>query len=124
MKADFALTPARVSATAYLVEVDGELDLYTAPGLSSQVGELIALGATGLVIDLTETTFIDSTALHVLLDARKRLHAEGGELVVVCPNPNVRRIFEVTGVDGLIRLCRSVEVALDLLSVESSTHVA
>jgi anti-sigma B factor antagonist len=124
MRADFALTPVRVSAKAYVLEVGGELDLYTAPRLSSQVGEIIALGATSLVVDLTETTFVDSTALHVLLDAKKRIRAEGGDLVVVCPSPHVRRIFEVTGVDGLLQLCRSVEVANDLLSPEGSMHAA
>jgi anti-sigma B factor antagonist len=124
MKADFALSPARVSATAYVVEVGGELDLYTAPRLSSQLGELIAGGVTHLVVDLTETTFIDSTALHVLLDARKRVRAEGGELVLVCPSPQVRRVFEVTGVDGLLRLCSSMEIAIETLSPEGSTHAA
>jgi anti-sigma B factor antagonist len=124
MKADFALTPVRVSAEAYVLEVGGELDLYTAPRLSSQMGEIIALGATSLVVDLTETTFVDSTALHVLLDAKKRILAEGGDLVVVCPSPHIRRIFEVTGVDGLLRLCRSVEVANEMLSPEGSMHAA
>ena len=124
MKADFALTPVRVSADAYVLEVGGELDLYTAPRLSSQMGEIIALGATSLVVDLTETTFVDSTALHVLLDAKKRILAEGGDLVVVCPSPHIRRIFEVTGVDGLLRLCRSVEVANEMLSPEGSMHAA
>lgn len=125
MKADFALTPLRVGAKTYVLEVGGELDLYTAPRLSSQVRELIALGATNLVVDMTETTFVDSTALHVLLDARKRLRTEEGELVVVCPSPHVRRIFEVTGVDGMLQLCRSVEVAKEMLSAESSSmHAA
>jgi anti-sigma B factor antagonist len=124
MKADFVLSPARLGATAYVLEVGGELDLYTAPRLSSQLGELIARGATHLVVDLTETTFIDSTALHVLLDARKRVRAEGGELVLVCPSPQVRRVFEVTGVDGLLRLCSSMEIAIETISPEGSIHAA
>lgn len=122
MKADLVLSPARVSATTYVLEVGGELDLYTAPRLSSQVGELIARGATSLVFDLTETTFIDSSALHVLLDARKRVRAEGGEVVIVCPSPQVRRVFEVTGVDGILRLCNSLEDAIGTLSSAGSMH--
>jgi anti-sigma B factor antagonist len=122
MKTDLVLSPARVSATTYVLEVGGELDLYTAPRLSSQVGELIARGATSLVFDLTETTFIDSSALHVLLDARKRVRAEGGEVVLVCPSPQVRRVFEVTGVDGILRLCNSLEDAIDTLSSAGSMH--
>jgi anti-sigma B factor antagonist len=124
LRADFALSPTRVSATTYVLEIGGELDLYTAPRLNSQVGELITGGATHLVFDLSETTFIDSSALHVLLEARKRVGAEGGEVMVVCPNPHVRRIFEVTGVDGILRLCRSVEVAIDTLSPAGSMHAA
>lgn len=116
MKTDFALVSARLSATAYVVEVGGELDLYTSPRLRSQIGELLGRGAKAIVVDLTETTFLDSSALHVLLDARTRLNADGSELVVVCPSPHVRRVFEVTGFDGLLRVSRSLEDAVDGLA--------
>lgn len=124
MKADFGLNSAQLGAEAYVLEVGGELDLHTSPRLRSRIGELVASGATELIVDLTETTFVDSTALHVLLDARKRLGSEGGELIVLCPSPHVRRVFEVTGVDGLLRLCSSLELAVDALQASPGSPAA
>jgi anti-sigma B factor antagonist len=102
VKADFALASERLSATAHVVDVGGELDLYTSPRLRSHVSALVSGGADTIVVDLSEATFIDSSALHVLLDARRRLHDAGGRFVVVCPTGAIRRVFEVTGVDGLL----------------------
>ena len=104
MRADFALASKRLGATACVVEVGGELDLNTSPRLRSHVSALLSEGADLIVIDLSETTFIDSSALHVLLDLRRRLHDVGGRFAVVCPTAAVRRTFEVTGVDGLLAI--------------------
>ena len=58
---------------------------------------MIAAGATTIIVDLTETTFLDSTMLHVLLGARNEL--EGGQLRLVTSDPNIKRIFEIAGMD-------------------------
>jgi anti-sigma B factor antagonist len=113
VKADFALGSDRVGDNTYLVDVGGELDLYTSPRLRSHISGLIAEGAHVVIVDLSEATFIDSSALHVLLGVLRQLDELGGRLAVVCPDGNLRRVFEVTGIDGLIRIYDSPADALD-----------
>jgi anti-sigma B factor antagonist len=86
-----------VTARRHLVVVGGELDLNAAPELRAAVGAAIDGGATTLVVDLSEVTFIDSTAIGVLLAARERLRHAGGTLELVCAEPHVLRVLEIVG---------------------------
>jgi anti-sigma B factor antagonist len=95
-----------------LVVVSGEIDLYTAPQLKEALDAGLEAGARGLVVDLTEVTFVDSTALGVLIGAAKRLHAADGSLAIVCPNVKVRHIFQVTGLDRVLGVCATRQEAL------------
>ena len=97
-----------------VVVVEGEHDIYTAPVLRERLGRA-AEGARGLVVDLTATTFLDSTVLGVLLDARRRAH-EAGAGFAVClgeeVHPGVQRIFDVTGLVPVLPVVRGREAAL------------
>ena len=79
------------------IAVDGELDMNAAPDLRAAIEAAIDAGATRVVVDLSEVTFIDSTAIGVLLAARERLRRSGGSLDVVCVEPNVLRVLEIVG---------------------------
>jgi anti-sigma B factor antagonist len=68
---------------------------------------------TRLVLDLSETTFVDSMTLGVLLGSVKRLRATGGRLDVIVPRPDIRRIFEITMLDRVFDLHATLEQALD-----------
>ena len=80
----------------FVVSLAGEHDLYTAPKVQEALRSVIAAGATTIVVDLTETTFLDSTMLHLLLGARNELR-DGGQLRLVTSDPSLKRVFEVTG---------------------------
>jgi anti-sigma B factor antagonist len=97
----------------YVVALGGEVDLYTAPELKQSLQRLVNQGATKLVIDMTETTFIDSTTLGVLLSIVKRVRPEGGSVVLVCPDRNVKRIFEITLLDRVFGIVETRDEALD-----------
>jgi anti-sigma B factor antagonist len=73
---------------------------------------VIADGATLVVVDLTETTFIDSTGLGVLIRGVERAQTEGGRLTVVCTDPNMRKVFEVTGLNRVFPIYSTREEAL------------
>jgi anti-sigma B factor antagonist len=89
----------RVSAAGrHVIAVDGELDLTAAPDLRRAIEAAIDAGAIALVVDLNEVTFIDSTAIGVLLATRERLARSGGSLDIVCNEPNVVRVLEIVGV--------------------------
>jgi anti-sigma B factor antagonist len=83
----------------YVITVGGECDLYAAPSLSVAVEAGFQHGVSTMVVDLNETTFIDSTAIGVLLAARERLCRSGGTFEVVCTAPNVARVLEIVGLE-------------------------
>jgi anti-sigma B factor antagonist len=95
-----------------VVAVRGDADLHTAHELRSAIADAIDGGATWLVVDLAETTFIDSMTLGVLLGAVKRLRPVGGSVSVVCTDANILRIFEITLLDRVFSLQESREAAL------------
>jgi anti-anti-sigma factor len=92
----------------FVVAAGGEVDLYTAPELEQALAGPLAEGTSQLVVDLSEATFVDSTALHVLLRAARQLDPDTGELIVVVPDPNVRKVFEITGVGRFFSLVSSL----------------
>jgi anti-anti-sigma factor len=87
-----------------VLEVHGEIDLDSAAGLSTAIEAALADGAHELWIDLTQTDFMDSTGLHLLLGTRERMRELNRRLAVVCPAGAVRRVFDLAGVDGRLAL--------------------
>jgi anti-sigma B factor antagonist len=109
---DFELVTREAGAGTFVVALGGEVDLYTAPELKAALLPLIASGPSRVVVDMTEATFVDSTALGVLLGAVKRLRPLGGDLVIVCSNPNIRRILSITLLDRAFAIYDSLAEAL------------
>jgi anti-sigma B factor antagonist len=81
-----------------VVAVNGELDLVSAPIVGSEL-EKAAQSLDLVAIDLTETTFIDSAGLHMLITADRSLRERGGHLVIVGSPPQASRVMELTGMD-------------------------
>jgi len=84
-----------------VLSASGELDVNTAPELREHLSRLINGGARQITVDLAEVSFVDSTALSVLVSALKRLRQADGDLALASPNPSVRRVFEITGLTRL-----------------------
>jgi anti-sigma B factor antagonist len=108
----FSVDDEEVDATTQIVDVAGEVDLYSAPELKMHVLDAIDAGKTRIVVDLTRTTFIDSTTLGVLVGARKRLRVHNGTLAVVCPDPDKLGLFEMTGLDRVFSIHNDRTAAL------------
>jgi anti-sigma B factor antagonist len=94
-----------------VLEVAGEIDVYTAPQLRERLIALVEGGATQVVVDLGRVEFLDSTGLGVLVGALKRLRVVGGELLLVCAQERLLKIFRITGLDRVFALHDSVEAA-------------
>ena len=91
--------------------VGGELDLATAAQFRTTVGALLGTGCRHLVVDLADTTFVDSSGLGALVGAARR--ADPGTCVVAaCANPRVVRVFRTTGTDRIVPVYPTVEAAL------------
>jgi anti-sigma B factor antagonist len=97
------------------VVVSGEQDIYTAPALRERLEQ--GLGAsTGVVVDLTAATFLDSSILGALLEARRQAQEQGLGYVVCLgekPEPGVQRILEITGLVPVFPVVGSREEALE-----------
>lgn len=82
---------------AYVVELAGEIDVYTSPKVKDAITELIDQGHYNLVINLEKVRYIDSTGLGVLIGGLKRVREHGGSVSLVCTNPQIKKIFDITG---------------------------
>ena len=105
---EFVISSRRLANGTFVVAAGGEVDLYTAPELERVLAGPLAEGTARLVVDLSEATFVDSTALHVFLRAARQLDRDAGELIVVVPDPSVRKVFEITGVDRFFAVVQSL----------------
>lgn len=94
-----------------VVQVNGDLDVYTAPRLRETLAEAVANGGR-LVLDLSEVHFIDSTALGVLVNALQQSQSSGSELRLVVDDPYLLKIFRITGFDGLFSIFPQVADAV------------
>ena len=100
---DFHATVASLSGSLALVSVSGELDVYTSGRLQQAIGEATSVGADQVLVDLSGVGFIDSTALGVIVQETKRLEGRGQSLLLVTNDPRTLRVFEVTGLDRVLR---------------------
>ena len=107
-----------------LVVADGEIDYAASPQLNARIARHVDAGRRRLVLDLSTVTFIDSTAIGVLVAVVTGLRESGGgSLAVVCAEENDRvlRIFDIAGVASVLALYRSaVEALLALATVRPS----
>ena len=109
----FGVEVSDLSDRLSVIAVHGQADLHTAPDLRAAISAAIDRGAVSIVVDLSEATFIDSMTLGVLLGAVKRLRPSGGAVSVVCTDPHIRRIFEITLLDRIFTLHPDRQSALD-----------
>lgn len=102
-----------------VVIAGGEIDYAASPQLKARIAEHVDAGRRRLVLDLSTVTFIDSTAIGVLMGAVMKLdELGGGSVAIVCAEENKRvlRIFEIAGIDSLIDLHGSREQAIAALA--------
>jgi anti-sigma B factor antagonist len=100
-----------------VVGLQGEVDIYSAPQFKEVLIQSIDSGATHIIVDLSNVTFIDSTALGVLVSGAKRVRPQNGTLDIVCHDENITRIFEITGLDRIFGIYPTREKALESAAV-------
>ena len=118
---DFAVKTEKVDDATYVISLAGEVDLYTAPEFKQELLNAIAGGAADVVVDFSDTTFIDSTTLGVLVGGVKRLRANDGRLSLVCSDRNITKIFEITGLDRVFTIYLTRDEALAMTGASSQT---
>src|ERR1044072_6121424 len=118
MPPEFAITEQPIDAERHVLAVRGEIDLFTAPELKQVLAESIEAGRNRIIVDLTETTFLDSTALGVLIGAVKRLRSRQGALAIVnVHDNNIAKTFEITGLDQIFTIMSTRDEAVEAVGV-------
>jgi anti-sigma B factor antagonist len=113
---NFDINTEHLGNDAYVISLAGEVDLYTAPEFKQQLLDVIGKGAKDVVIDFSNTTFIDSTTLGVLVGGVKRLRTNEGKLSLVCSDRNITKIFEITGLDRVFTIYPTRDEAIAQVS--------
>jgi anti-sigma B factor antagonist len=134
-RADFTRTGEELPADQFWIDeehpqprtvvlaLNGEVDLHVVGGLRDQLGEVIEERPAVVVVDLSGATFLDSTAIAVLLRGMKRLHAMGGRFRIAVPRSEIRRVFEMTLLDRVFDLDGSRQESL-AAAASRDGHVA
>lgn len=92
------------------IALSGELDMATVPILNDQLAALQSDGARGIVLDLRDLSFVDSSGLHALVRAYRRAETDGHRLLLVGANPSTRRLCEMTGTEFILDAERTAEL--------------
>jgi anti-sigma B factor antagonist len=113
MRNDFSVE-THPAPRATTVTVYGELDLLSAPALEQALAPLLESDTEQIIVDLRGLEFMDSTGLHVLIQAHQRMHEAGRRLVLVRASPNVQRLFDLTGLNEGLTIVDSPDAALEV----------
>jgi anti-sigma B factor antagonist len=97
-----------------VLAVKGEVDVYTAPRLREKLVELVSQGKRQVVVDLEGVEFLDSTGLGVLVGGLKRLRSHDGDLSLVCTQPRILKVFEITGLTNVFSIFASADEAASM----------
>ena len=95
-----------------VVDVDGEIDIYTAPRLRELLIDLVSKGSRQIVVNLEKVGFLDSTGLGVLVGALNRVRAFDGSLDLVCTRGRILEILKITGLTKVFGIYETVDQAI------------
>ena len=95
-----------------VVDVEGEIDVYTAPRLRQTLIDLVEWGATDIVVDMEKVDFLDSTGLGVLVGGLKRVKDREGTMKLVATQDRILKIFDITGLSKVFPIFGSLDQAL------------
>jgi anti-sigma B factor antagonist len=108
---DFSVTTRAIDELS-VVDVAGEVDVFSASELAEQLTQLFDAGRRTVVVDLTSVTFLDSTGLGTLVAARNRAEEAGGQLPIIGSGERVLKLFRITGLDEVFEIYPSIEAAV------------
>ena len=95
-----------------VVDVGGEIDIYTAPRLRDLLIDLVSKNNYQLVVNVDKVEFVDSTGLGVLVGGLRRVRAHDGSLDLVCTRERILKIFRLTGLTKVFDIHESVDQAI------------
>ena len=124
MAGTYAVTEETVEHRMRVVAVSGELDMDAAPAFEKRLLEILG-GEDPVILDVTDVTYMDSTAIGALISARKQANMTRGRFALVCTPGDTRRMIEYTGLDAAFDVVDTREQAFArLFSADVSADTA
>jgi anti-sigma B factor antagonist len=105
-----------------VVTAPEEIDITNADRLRAALLQAACCGGGTFVVDMSRTRFCDSAGLHALVDAHRRAHDEGGQVLLAVSGPAVLRILDITGVDRVLPHFPGVAEALAHLAAAEASE--
>jgi anti-sigma B factor antagonist len=112
MAIEFFIEDRTAGAGTHIVSVGGEIDIFAAPEFKQRVFAPIDAGVAHVVVDLSQTSVLDSSSLGVLIGAHRRLRQLEGTLAIVCADDAIVKTFRITGLDSVFTIVPTLEAAL------------
>ena len=109
--ADLKIETRMVNGKA-MVCLTGEVDSYNSPKLREQMVALIDEGNPDLIVDMTGVDYIDSTGLGTLVGGLKRASEKNGSIRIICPNEQIYKVFNITGLVKVFQIFDNEQAAL------------
>ena len=109
---DVSVSTRKADGDVAVVEVAGEVDVYTAPELRQQLRDATGQGVRRVVVDMTGVKFLDSTGLGVLVGAMGRIRESDGDMRLVVTSDHILKVLRITGLDALIPVDDNLDSAL------------
>lgn len=103
-----------------VIDLTGELDAYTSARFREAMIDLIERGAVSIVVSMNEVEYIDSSGLGALVGGLKRASERSGKIAIVCNNPQVKKVFEITGLERVFPLYRGEDEAIAGVTCENA----
>jgi len=95
-----------------VIDIRGEIDMYTAPRLRELLIDLVSQGSYQLVVNLDKVGFLDSTGLGVLVGGLRRVRAHDGSLDLVCTQQRILKILKITGLTEVFGIYETADQAI------------
>lgn len=109
---DVSVSTHETAKDVVIVEVSGEVDVYTAPDLRQNLRDATTESGRRVVVDMTNVKFLDSTGLGVLVGAMGRIREGDGDMRLVVTSDHILKVLRITGLDALIPVDESVAAAV------------
>lgn len=87
-----------------MVSIKGEIDIYSIEKFRESIEKEIKNQATQIILDCSELSYMDSTGMGVLIELRNRTKEMGQKIIMMNPQPNIKKLLALTGVDKIIEI--------------------
>lgn len=106
---EFKITTQLLESGVVFLEFFGEVDVLASPKIKDVIISLVEKGQGKIIVSLEKVGYIDSSGLGVLLGALKKIREVNGHLCLVCNNPQIIKIFEITGLSNVFEIYKCCE---------------